>query len=145
MERVEIMQVAHVNDEGRPLCNQNGDYQQLCEPDEFDRLPKECRCQRCEQLFGHRININPLSDNKQQLLTEISRRTPDRDSWCPVDDLCKKMTEAALTSLNRTLRQLEVQGLVEMRTDNHNNAFVRLSDKSHSENGRLYDVFQISE
>jgi DNA-binding MarR family transcriptional regulator len=91
------------------------------------------------------ISINPLSENNQQLLTEISKRIPERDSWYSVTDLCKRKTEAELTSLSRLLRQLEVQGLVEMRTDNHNNAFVRLSDKSHFENGRLYDVFQISE
>ena len=145
MERVEIKLIAHVNDEGRPLCNQDGDYLHLCEPDEFNRLPKEYRCERCEQFLRHRMDINPLSDSQQQLLAEISRRTPDRDSWCPVADLCKRKTEAALTSLHRSLRQLEVQGIVEMRNDNHNQSFVRLSDKGNSTSGYLLDVFQISE
>ena len=133
---------AHVNDEGRPLCNLDNDYLRLCEPDEFERLPKECRCKRCEQFLSHRFN---LSNNKQQLLTEISRRTSDQHSWCSVIDLCKKKTEAEFTSLNRALRQLEVEGLIEMRTDNHNNAFVRLSDKRNSTNPYLLDVFQINE
>ena len=133
---------AHVNDEGRPLCNLDNDYLHLSEPDEFERLPKECRCQRCEQFLIHRFNI---SNNKQQLLTEISRRTPDQDSWCPVTDLCKRKTEAELTSLSRTLRQLEVEGLVEMRTDNHNKAFVRLSNKRNLTNPYLLDVFIMNE
>jgi hypothetical protein len=136
---------AHVNDEGRPLCNQEGDYLYLCEPDEFIKLPKECRCQRCERFLNHKTNINPLSANQQKLLAEISRRTPDQDSWCPLADLCKKKTEAALTSLNRLLRVLEVQDLVEIKADNHNKTFVRLKDKGYSEDGKLYDVFQISE
>jgi DNA-binding MarR family transcriptional regulator len=133
---------AHVNDEGRPLCNQGGDCLQLFEPDEFEKLPKEFRCQRCEQFLSHCLN---LSNNKQQLLTEISRRTPDRDSWCPVTDLCKSKTKAELTSLSRTLRQLELEGLVEMRTDNHNQSFVRLCDKGNSTNPYLLDVFQMRE
>ena len=105
MERVEKPQVAHVNDEDQPLCNQDGDYLHLCEPDEFNLLPKECRCERCERFLRHRMDVNPLSDSQQQLLAEISRRTPSRDSWCPVTDLCKKQTEAALTSLNVTVRR----------------------------------------
>jgi len=133
---------AHVNDEGRPLCNQVGDYLHLCEPDEFERLPKECRCQRCEQLFRHCFNA---PNSKQHLLTEISRRTPDQDTWCSVTDLCKRKTEAELTSLSRTLRQLELEGLVVMRTGNHNKALVRLSDKRNSTNPYLLDVFQMRE
>lgn len=140
-ENQNIESTAHVNNEGRPLCNQDGDYLHLCEPDEFERLPKECRCQRCEQLFGHCFNI---SNNKQHLLTEISRRTPAQDDWYPVMDLCKRKTEVELTSLARTLRQLEVELLVEMRTDNHNMAFVRLGDKKHSSSDYLLDVYQIS-
>ena len=125
---------AHLNDSGRPLCNQAGDYPHLCEPDEFERLPKEYRCKRCEQLF---VSCRDISDNKQLLLTEISKRTPG-DNWCPVADLCKNKTEAVLTSLGRSLRQLEVQGLVEMRTDN----YVRLSDKGNS-NSYLLDVYKV--
>jgi hypothetical protein len=132
--------IAHINNEGQPLCNLDSDYLHLCEPDEFVRLPKECRCQRCEQLFGHCLNI---ADNKQQLLTKISRRTPDQYSWCPVTDLCKKQTETELTSLSRSLRQLEVQGLVEMQTDNHNQVLVRLSHKKHSSSDYLLDVYQV--
>ena len=145
MQDYDISQIAHVNNEGRPLCNQDGNYLHLCEPDEFERLPKECRCQRCERFLGHRMDINPLSDNEQQILMEISRRTPSQDSWCPVTDLCKKKTEAALTSLSRLLRQLEVQGLVETKTDSHNKSFVRLSDKSYSDNRRLFNVFRMGE
>ena len=37
--------------------------------------------------------------------------------------------EATLTSLHRSLRQLEVQGMVETKTDSHNKSFVRLSGK----------------
>jgi hypothetical protein len=131
---------AHVNDEGRPLCKRNGDYIHLCEPDEFDRLPKKCRCKRCEQLYQACCNA---PNSKQQLLTEISRRTPDQDSWCTVTDLCKSKTKAELTSLSRSLRQLELEGLIEMQTDNHNKAFVRLCDKRNSTNPYLLDVFQI--
>ena len=145
MERVEIKLTVHVNDEGRPLCNQVGDYLHLCEPDEFNRLPKECRCERCEQFLRHRMDINPLSDSQQQLLAETSRRTPDRDSWCPVADLCKRKTEAALTSLHRSLRQLEIQGMVEMRNDNHNQSFVMLSGKANSGREMLFDIYQIGE
>jgi hypothetical protein len=142
MQDYDITQIAHVNNEGRPLCNQEGDYLHLCEPDEFERLPKECRCKRCEQLFRHCFNA---PNNKQHLLTEISRKTPDQDSWCCVTDLCKVKTQAELTSLTRTLRQLELEGLVEMRTDNHEKAFVRLSDKGNSTNPYLLDVFQMGE
>jgi hypothetical protein len=142
MEKDEIQQIAHVNDEGRPLCNLNNDYLHLYEPDEFEQLPKECRCKRCEQLFRHCFNI---SNNKQHLLPEISRRTPDQDSWCTVTDLCKSKTKAELTSLSRTLRQLELESLVEMRTDNHNQSFIRLSDKRNSTNFYLLDVFQMKE
>jgi hypothetical protein len=141
-EKQNIEATAHVNDDGRPLCNQDGDYLHLCEPDEFERLPKECRCQRCEQLFRSSFI---LSNSKQHLLTEISRRTPDRDSWCLVADLCKRQTEAELTSLSRTLRQLELEGLVEMRTDNHNKAFVRLCNKRNSTNPYLLNLFQMRE
>jgi DNA-binding MarR family transcriptional regulator len=91
------------------------------------------------------MDINPLSDNEQQLLMEISRRTPGRDSWCPVTDLCKKKTEAAITSLSRSLRKLELQGLVETKTDSHSKSFVRLSDKGYSDNRRLFDVFEMGE
>jgi len=145
MQVYDTTQIAHVNNEGRPLCNQDGNYLHLCEPDEFERLPKECRCQRCEQFLGHRTDPNLLSDNEQQTLIEISRRTPDQNSWCLVTDLCKKKTEAALTSLSRSLRQLELQGLVETKTDSHNKSFVRLSDKGYSDNRRPFDVFQIGE
>jgi hypothetical protein len=145
MERVEIKLIAHVNDEGRPLCNQDGDYQQLCEPDEFDRLPKECRCERCEQLLGYCRDTNSLMDGQQQLLTEISRRTPNGDSWCPVSDLIKKKTASGWTSLHRSLQRLEVRGLIERKTDSHNRAFVRLSNKGQSDSGRLFDVYQIGE
>jgi len=133
---------AHINDEGRPLCSQDGDYLHLFEPDEFEGLPKECRCKRCEQLFRHCFNA---PNSKQHLLTEISKRTQKQNSWCPVLDLCKRQTEAGLTSLTRTLRQLELEGLVEMRTDNHNKAFVRLCDKGNSTNPYLLDVFQMRE
>ena len=132
---------AHVNDEGQPLCNKVGDYLHLLEYDEFEGLPKECRCKRCEKLFRQCFNI---PNNKQRLLTEISRKTPTPDSWCPVTDLCEKQTKAELTSLNRTLRQLEVEGLVEMLTDNHNRDFVRLSDKRNSTNPYLLDIFHMS-
>lgn len=91
------------------------------------------------------MDINPLSDNEQQLLMEISRRTPSRDSWCLVTDLCKKKTEVALTSLSRSLGQLELQGLVETKTDSHNKSFVRLSEKKDSTNPYLLDVFQMRE
>ena len=138
---MEIMQIAHVNDEGQPLCNQDGSYFHLCEPDEFERLPKDYRCHRCEQLFRHCFN---LSNNKQQLLTEISRRTHERDSWCPVKDLCKIKTEVVMISISRSLRLLEVEGLVEMKA-NRNESFVRLCDKGNSANAYLLDVFQISE
>lgn len=139
-EKQNIESTAHVNDEVQPLCSQDGDYLHLCEPDEFEGLPKECRCQRCEQLFRHCFNA---PNSEQHLLTEISRRTPEQDSWCPVSKLRKKQTEAELTSLSRTLRQLELEGLVEMRTDNYNQSFVRLSDKGNSTNPYLLDVFQI--
>jgi hypothetical protein len=142
MERDEIKQIAHINDEGRPLCNRDGNYLHLCEPDEFEGLPKECRCRRCEQLFRSSFI---LSNSKQYLLTEISRKTPNQDSWCPLTDLCKSKTKAELTSLSRTLRQLELEGLVEMRTDNHNKVFVRLCDKGNSTNPYLLDVFQMRE
>ena len=141
----DTIQIAHVNEEGRPLCQKDGGYLHLCEPDEFETLPKECRCQRCEQFLGHCMDIKSLSDNEQQLLMEISRRTPGHDSWCPVTDLCKKKTEAALTSLSRSLRQLELQGLVETKTDSNNMAFVRLCDKGHSDKTRLFDVFHMTE
>ena len=140
MQNYDTTQIAHVNKEGRPLCNQNGDYFHLCEPDEFERLLKECRCQRCEQLFRSSFI---LSNSKQHLLTMISRRTPKPDSWCPLADLCKSKTKAELTSLSRTLRQLELEGLVETRTDNQNKAFVRLCDKRNSTNPYLLDVIQM--
>jgi len=142
MEREEIEQIAHVNDEGRPLCNQVGEHFHLCEPDEFERLPNECRCGRCERFLRDRRDLNPLTNSQQQLLAEITRKTPE-DYWYPVTDLCKRKTEAELTSLNRSLRRLEVQGLVEMRTDNHNESFVRLSNKGNSTGGYLLDVYQI--
>ena len=144
MERVEIKQIAHVNDEGRPLCNQDGDYLHLCESDEFERLPKECRCGRCEQLLVQCEGIKPVPGKQQQLIKEISRRTPS-GSWCAVIDLCKRKTEAELTLLNRSLQQLEIQGLVEMRTDNHSKSFVRLSGKANSGSETLFDVYQIGE
>ena len=139
-ENIELR--AHVNDDGRPLCNQDDDYLHLCEPDEFERLPKECRCQRCEQLYRSSFI---LSNSKQHLLTEISRRTPDQDSWCPMTDLCKSKTKAELALLTRTLHQLELDDLVEIRTENHNKAFVRLSNKGNSTNPYLLDVFQMKE
>jgi hypothetical protein len=139
MESDEKMQVAHVNDEGQPLCNKVGDYLHLLEFDEFEGLPKECRCKRCEQLFRHCFNI---PNNTQQLLTEISRRTPEPDSWCPVKDLCKIKTEAAMISLSRSLQLLEAEGLVRMKT-NCNESFVRLCDKGNSANAYLLDVFQV--
>jgi hypothetical protein len=140
-EKQNIELTAHVNDEGRPLCNQDGNYLHLCEPDEFERLPKECRCQRCEPLFRSSFI---LSNSKQHLLTEISRKTPNQDSWCPVVELYRRKTEAELTSLNRSLRQLELEGLVEMK-ESHNKSFVRLSDKRNSTNLYLLDVFQMRE
>jgi len=140
MQNNEENSKAHINDDGRPLCNQNGDYLHLCEPDEFERLPKECRCQRCEQLYRHCFNV---SNSKQNILTMISRRMTDQDSWCVVTDLCKSKTKAELTSLSRTLRQLELEGLVEIRTDNHNQSLIRLRDKRKSTNPYLLDVFQI--
>jgi len=139
------IQIAHVNEEGRPLCHQEGNYLHLCEPDEFEALPKECRCERCDRFLGNRMRLNPLSDNMQRLLMEISRRTPDRDSWCCVTDLCRQKTEAALTSLSRSLRQLEIQGFVETKTDGHNKVSVRLCDKGHSDKTRLFDVFHMTE
>lgn len=136
-----IESTAHVNDEGRPLCNQD-EYLHLCESDEFERLPKECRCQRCEQLFRHCFN---MSNNKQRLLTEVSRKTPDQDSWCCVTDLCKSKTKDELTSLSRVLRQLELESLVEMRIDNLNQSLVRLRDTGNSTNPYSLDVFQMGE
>lgn len=144
MQDSDTTQTAHVNDEGRPLCNQDGDYLHLCESDEFERLPKECRCKRCEQLLGYCGNGYSLSNSPQQLLTEISRRTPG-DSWCAVIDLCKVKTESAITSLHRSLRQLEVQGLIELKTDSHNQDFVRLSGTKHSGSEYLFDVFTTNE
>jgi len=120
---------AHVDHEGRPLCNQRGDYLHLCELDEFDRLPGINRCKRCERSIGHCIETNSLSDNQQSLLAEISKRTPDRDSWCSVAELCENKTSAGLPPLHRSLRRLEVRGLVERRKDKHNRAHVRLSGK----------------
>lgn len=141
INRMEIKQIAHVNEENQPLCNQEGDYLHLCETDEFEMLPKECRCQRCEHLYRHCFNA---PNSKQYLLTQISRKTSGQDSWCPVTDLCKRQTEAERTSLSRSLRQLELEGLVEITT-NGNEAFVRLRDKGNSTSAFLLDVFQINE
>jgi len=142
MQDYDTIQIAHVNNEGRPLCNKDDNYLHLCELDEFESLPKECRCQRCEQLYRVCFNV---PNSKQHLLTEISRKMPDQDSWCCVTDLCKMKTQAELTSLTRTLRQLELEGLVEIRTDNHNQTCVRLSDTRNSTNPYLLDVFQMGE
>ena len=145
MERDEIEQLAHVNDEGQPLCNQANNYFHLCEPDEFERLPKECRCGRCERFLRARTDSNPLSNSQQQLLAEISRRTPGRDSWCLVSELINKKTASSWTSLNRSLQKLEVRGLIERKTDSRNRAFVRLSNKGQSGIGQLFDVYQMDE
>jgi hypothetical protein len=138
MENVEFKQIAHINDDGRPLCSNDSEYLHLCEPDKFERLPQECRCQRCEQLFRHCLNT---PTNKQYLLTELSRRTSDQDSWSAVTDLRKSKTKAKLTSLSRTLWQLEIEGLVEMKT-NGNDSFVRLSNKAKS-NSYLIEVYLV--
>ena len=136
---------AHVDVAGHPLCNQDGDYLHLCELDDFNRLPGINRCRRCERSLGHCLDTNPLSDNQQSLLAEISKRTPDRDSWCPVAELCKNKTSAGWTSLHRSLRRLEVRSLIEKKTDSHNRAFVRPSSKGHSGGEYLLDVYTISE
>jgi len=143
-EAARLEPIAHVDDEGRPLCNQVGDYLHLCDLDEFERLPKLSKCGRCERLLGHSSYTSPLSNNQQQLLAEISKRTPDRDSWCPVADLCKKKTSAGWTSLHRSLRRLEVRGHIERKTDNHNQGFVRLSDRNFSNSGQSFDIYTIS-
>ena len=145
MERGEIEQLVHVNDEGRPLCNQVGNYFHLCEQDEFDRLPNECRCGRCEQFLRVRMDSNTLSNSQRQLLAEISRRTPGRNSWCSESELIKKKTASSWTSLNRSLQRLEVRGLIERKTDSSNRVFVRLSNKDQADRGQLFDVYQMDE
>ena len=130
--------MVHVDDEGQPLCNQDGHYLHLCELDEFERLPKLSKCGRCERLLGHSSYMSPLSDNQRQLLDEISCRTPDEESWCPAADLCKNKISAGWTSLHRSLRRLEVRGFIEKKTDSHNRAYVRLSGKDFVSNGRMF-------
>ena len=60
----------------------------------------------------------------------------------PVKDLYKIKTEATMISLSRSLRLLEAEGLVRMKT-NCNESFVRLCDKGNLENAYLLDVFQV--
>jgi len=45
--------------------------------------------------------------------------------------------------LFETIKSLDVRGLIERQIDKRNRAFVRLSDKDYSSNGRLFDVHQM--
>lgn len=46
---------------------------------------------------------------------------------------------------SRSLRRLAARGLIEQRTDKHNRAHVRLSDKDYPGNRRLFDVYRMSD
>jgi hypothetical protein len=72
-----------------------------------------------------------LGSQQQRCLREIRSRA-DRDGWCAVADLCEKKTDAGWTSLYRSIRALLHLGLAEKRKDEHNRAFVRLTEKAHA-------------
>jgi len=47
--------------------------------------------------------------------------------------------------LNESLKSLDVRDLIERQIDKRNRAFVRLSDKDYSSNGRVFDMYQMSD
>lgn len=134
----------HVREGQGPLCNQVGDFLNLCSRAAFDKAPAIKRCRRCEKLLGivkypWENELRTLSENQRRLLVEISSRTKGPDKWCFVAALCENKTNAGWTSLHRSLRRLQRRGYIEKKLGAHNRALVRLTDSLFiTESGKIY-------
>jgi len=124
----------HVRAGVSPLCNQVGDFLNLCSRAAFDKAPAVKRCRRCERLLGivkypWENELASLSENQRRLIVEISRRTKRPGQWCFVAALSENKTDSGRTSLHRSLRRLQHRGYIEKKLGAHNRALVRLTDR----------------
>lgn len=124
----------HVKKESKPLCNQDGEFLELCDRAAFDKVPAVQQCQRCRRSLG--IDRYPgdiqfeLSDNQKRLIMAIRQRTKESGGqWCPVAELCTKKTSSGWTSLHRSIRRLQHRGYIEKKLNAHNRALVRLTGR----------------
>jgi len=135
--------MAHINKNGKPLCNQSGEFFELKTQKEFERIPFDERCLRCEKILGIMQKLpceNPLSGlgrNQEALLFAISKRTQGEKQWFFVADFCTNKTKkSGWNLLDKTIRSLQYRGLIEKKRE-HNRALIRLADNVVvSESGR---------
>jgi len=122
--------LAHVDRDGKPLCNQVGSGLRLCSEQDFAKLPGIEQCRRCERSLGGDDygRLSSLGPKQQAYLRQI-RSTAGKDGWCAVAGLARGKGSGAWTSLHRSLRALVEIGLLENRVDKHHRTFVRLTEK----------------
>ena len=129
----------HIEKESKPLCNQDGEFLNLCVIEDFQKVPPVNRCGRCQRLIDVKYPWD-ISENQRRLLVEISRRTKGPDQWCFVAALCDNKTNAGWTSLHRSIRRLQRRGYIEKKVNRHNRVLVRLTDRLHitkSKSGKI--------
>ena len=135
--------LAHVDRGGKPLCRQAGTGLRLCTEKDFAKLVVGEKCLRCERSLGSDDyflrRVMSLGSQQQAYLREISGWTMNTrsDGWYPVAALCRKKTSAGWTSVHRSIRALVEIGMVEKRTDEHNRALVRLTEKARAVSKRI--------
>jgi hypothetical protein len=125
MNQENIDSVFHVDQDSRPLCNQNVWVRHLWKADEFRQLSAGQRCQRCDLILAYGGFINTMSDNQIRLVSEI-RDKISGEIWYPAADLCHGKTVSGWASFSRSLRRLVARGFIQRKRDKHNRVFVRL-------------------
>lgn len=138
--------IIHADNKGKPLCNQSGDYLQLCSREDFDNSTPDTKCGRCMRMLGipddwHKTVY--LSQRQEELLIAIYLKTDNAawGCWCFATDLIIDKSGGKWTSFHRSLRRLERRGLIEKKANKHNKVSVRLTrDCLQSED--LKDLFR---
>lgn len=130
----------HIEKESKSLCNQDGEFLNLCTIEDFQKVPPVNRCGRCQRLIGVKYpDVYSLSEKQKGLLIAIFRKTK-KDNWCFATKLSKNKSSSGRTSLHRSLKRLQHRGYIEKKVNRHNRVLVRLTDRLHitkSKSGKI--------
>lgn len=121
----------HVDNGGKPLCNHQGQFINLCSREDFENLTKGTKCGTCLMILGHRENYHKtawLSDQQKELLIDIYRKTGDgsEGQWCSVDKLLAERNESRQASYKGSLKNLKNGGVIEVKADEQSRELARV-------------------
>lgn len=131
----------HIGEDGKPRCNNSGDYLRLRSIEEFKQLPILERCGTCNRLLAGKPapwgrDFASLSDQQQSYIKAIAQRTrgaeesDKQDGWCLEIELTDDKSSLGKARLHRSLKRLELRGYVERMIDPKNRRLVRLTDRT---------------